>query len=105
MSSSETISTLIVEDSALMRILLSDILKADPKIELLGTAKNGKEGVKKKARLLQPDVIISDMIMPDYDGVYLVEHIMKEIPTPVILLSSLEKNDWVGIRCFAKGCL
>ncbi|WP_375581074.1 chemotaxis-specific protein-glutamate methyltransferase CheB [Marivirga tractuosa] len=102
MSSSKTISTLIVEDSALMRILLSDILKADPNIELLGTAKNGKEGVE-KARLLEPDVIISDMIMPDFDGVYLVEHIMKEIPTPVILLSSLEKNDGLVFDALQKG--
>jgi two-component system chemotaxis response regulator CheB len=102
MSSGKTISTLIVEDSALMRILLSDILKADPEIELLGTAKNGKEGVE-KARFLEPDVIISDMIMPDYDGVYLVENVMREMPTPVILLSSLEKNDGLVFDALQKG--
>jgi len=102
MSSSKNISTLIVEDSAFMRILLSDILKSDPDINLLGTAKNGKEGLE-KARLLGPDVIISDMIMPDYDGVYLVERVMKEIPTPVILLSSLEKNDGLVFDALQKG--
>jgi len=102
MKPEKTISTLIVDDSALMRILLSDILKADPGIELLGTAKNGKDGVE-KARMLDPDVIISDMIMPDYDGVYLVEKVMKEIPTPVILLSSLEKNDGLVFDALQKG--
>lgn len=102
MSAAKKISILIVEDSALMRILLSDIIKADPSIELVGTAKNGKEGID-KARLLMPDVIISDMIMPDYDGVYLVENIMKELPTPVILLSSLEKNDGLVFEALQKG--
>lgn len=102
MSDGRTISTLIVEDSALMRILLADILKADPEIELLGTAKNGKEGVE-RARMLEPDVIISDMIMPDYDGVYLVEQVMKENPTPIILLSSLEKNDGKVFDALQKG--
>jgi two-component system chemotaxis response regulator CheB len=102
MTAKSTISTLVVEDSALMRILLSDILKSDPEIELLGTAKNGKEGVE-KARLLEPDVIISDMIMPDYDGVYLVDRVMKEMPTPVILLSSLEKSDGLVFDALQKG--
>ncbi len=92
MSSLNKISVLVVEDSALMRILLSDIINADESIELVGTAKNGLEGVA-KAQKLRPDVIISDMIMPDYDGLYLVKKIMKENPTPVILLSALEKSN------------
>jgi two-component system chemotaxis response regulator CheB len=85
-----------------MRILLSDILKSDPQIELVGTAKNGKEGVE-KARLLEPDVIISDMIMPDFDGLYLVEKVMQENPTPVILLSSLEKSNGLVFDALQKG--
>ncbi|NER85393.1 MAG: response regulator, partial [Leptolyngbya sp. SIO1D8] len=86
------IRTLLIEDSGLMRIMISDILRSDPEIELMGTAKNGKEGFE-KAKALQPDVVVTDMVMPEYDGLYAVKQIMKEIPTPIILLSSLEKTN------------
>ncbi|MBK6267253.1 chemotaxis-specific protein-glutamate methyltransferase CheB [Marivirga sp. S37H4] len=102
MSSLNKISVLVVEDSALMRILLSDIINADKSIELIGTAKNGLEGVE-KAQKLRPDVIISDMIMPEYDGLYLVKRIMNDNPTPVILLSALDKNNELILDALQKG--
>jgi two-component system chemotaxis response regulator CheB len=42
---------------------------------------------------LKPDVVITDMVMPDYDGLYVVNSVMEKMPVPVILLSSLEKTD------------
>ncbi len=102
MSTTNKISVLVVEDSALMRILLADIINADKGIELIGTAKNGLEGVV-KAQKLHPDVIISDMIMPDYDGLYLVKKIMNENPTPIILLSALEKNNELVFEALQHG--
>ena len=75
-----------------MRILVSDILRGDPQIELAATARNGKEGFE-KTKAMQPDVVITDMVMPEYDGLYAVKQIMKEVPTPIILLSSLEKTN------------
>ena len=86
------IRTLLIEDSSLMRIMVSDILRGDPQIELTGTARNGKEGFE-KTKALHPDVVITDMVMPGYDGLYAVNQIMKEVPTPIILLSSLEKTN------------
>ena len=86
------IRTLLIEDSAFMRIVLSDLLRRDESIELLGTANNGLEGVK-KARLLMPDVIVTDLIMPEYDGLFVVNEVMKERPIPVILLSSIGRAD------------
>ena len=86
------IRTLLIEDSAFMRILLSDLLKRDSYIELVGTAMNGFDGVK-KARQLLPDVIVTDMMMQEFDGLYVVQQVMKERPVPIILLSSLERAD------------
>jgi len=84
------IKTLIIEDSGLMRIMISDALREDPDFHVIGTAKNGQDGAK-KALSLQPDVVVSDMIMPEYDGLYAVKHIMKKSSIPIILLSSLDR--------------
>ncbi len=84
------IKTLLIEDSGLMRIMISDSLRSDPEIALVGTASNGKDGFQ-KVRTLRPDVVVTDMVMPEYDGLYAVKNIMEKLPTPVILLSSLDK--------------
>lgn len=84
------IKTLLIEDSGFMRIFLSDILRKDDRIELVATANNGRDGVE-KAISLKPDVVITDMMMPDYDGLYVVRQLMKEMPVPIILLSTLDR--------------
>lgn len=84
------IKTLLIEDSGLMRIMISDALRADPEIEVIGTANNGHEGVE-KVRDMRPDVVITDMLMPKYDGLYAVKNIMSKTPIPIILLSSLDR--------------
>ncbi len=86
------IKTLLIEDSGFMRILLSDLLRKDQTIEIVATASNGLEGVE-KVKNLKPDVVITDMVMPQYDGLYVVQHLMKEMPLPIILLSSLDRAD------------
>lgn len=78
---------LVVDDSALVRMALSDILtKAG--IEVVGTAKNGKEAVEKTLKL-NPDVITLDIMMPVMDGLTALKMIMERKPTPVIMLSTL----------------
>jgi two-component system chemotaxis response regulator CheB len=93
---------LLIEDSAFMRIVLSDLLRRDESIELLGTATNGLEGVK-KARALLPDVIVTDLVMPGYDGLFVVSEVMKERPVPVILLSSIDRADQMVFNALSKG--
>jgi len=88
----QRIRTLLIDDSAFMRKVIGDIITADAGIELVGTAANGKEGMELAASL-QPDVVITDMVMPEYDGMYVVHAVMKSRPVPVILLSSLEKTN------------
>lgn len=86
------IKTLLIDDSGFMRILLSDLLRKDESIEIVATASNGLDGVEKVKRF-KPDVVITDMVMPDYDGLYVVQKIMKDMPLPIILLSSLDRTD------------
>ena len=86
------IKTLLIEDSGFMRSLLSDILRRDGSIEVIATANNGFEGVE-KVKTLKPDVVITDMVMPQFDGLYVVQQLMKDMPIPIILLSSLDRAD------------
>ncbi len=96
------IGTLLIEDSGLMRIMLSDLLRSDPDIALLGTASNGKDGLL-KARQLKPDVIITDMVMPQMDGLAVVQAVMEQRPVPVILLSALDKENPLVFEALSAG--
>lgn len=88
----EKIRVILVEDSGFMRILISEILRKDASLDLVATANNGKEGVA-KIRELRPDVVVTDMVMPEYDGLYVVKELLNGPSIPVILLSTLERTD------------
>lgn len=85
------IKVLIVDDSIFMRKALESLLSGEPDIEIVGLAKNGKEGVD-MAEQFHPDVITMDIEMPTMDGITALEIIMKKNPTPVIMVSSLTKE-------------
>jgi two-component system chemotaxis response regulator CheB len=89
---SNRIRTVLIDDSAFIRKVISDIIDTDQSIELVGMAHNGQAG-SKMAMELKPDVIITDMVMPEYDGLYVVNSVMSQRPVPIILLSSLEKTN------------
>jgi two-component system chemotaxis response regulator CheB len=87
--SGDKIRVLVVDDSAFMRRIITDMLKSDPYIEVVDTARNGKEGLE-KAKALQPDIITLDVEMPIMNGLETLEELMKLVPVPkVIMLSSL----------------
>jgi len=81
------IRVLVVDDSAFMRKVIPQILQEDADIEIIGTAKDGKEALKKTIEL-KPDVITLDVEMPKLDGLKTLGYIMSEKPTPVIMLSA-----------------
>ncbi|WP_462323611.1 protein-glutamate methylesterase/protein-glutamine glutaminase [Desulfoplanes sp.] len=82
------IRVLVVDDSAFMRKAISTMLDKDPEIQVIGTARNGEEGVE-KVRQLDPDVVTMDIEMPRMDGLTALKHIMMEMPRPVLMISSL----------------
>lgn len=86
-----TIRVLIVDDSALMRKYITEILAEDPEIEVVGCARDGQEAVR-LAGELEPDVITMDINMPRMDGLTALQYIMNTKPVPVIVLSSLAKK-------------
>lgn len=82
----------IVDDSGLMRLVISDIVNSDPELEVIATGTNGKEAVE-LVRNHRPDVLVLDMIMGEYDGNYAIKQIMKFRPIPIIVLSGLNDKD------------
>jgi two-component system chemotaxis response regulator CheB len=86
------IRTLLIDDSAFMRKVIGDIIRSDESLDLVGIANDGREG-STMALELKPDVVITDMVMPEFDGMYVVQSVMEKQPMPIILLSSLEKSD------------
>ena len=82
------IRVLVVDDSAFMRKVLIDYLNSVNGIEVCGFARDGEEALD-KVKELKPDVITLDVSMPKMDGLTALSHIMKENPTPVIMVSSL----------------
>ncbi|MFJ4348169.1 chemotaxis response regulator protein-glutamate methylesterase [Pseudomonas sp. NPDC089401] len=82
------VKVLVVDDSGFFRRRVSEILSADPTIQVVGTATNGREAID-QAMALKPDVITMDYEMPMMDGITAVRHIMQRCPTPVLMFSSL----------------
>lgn len=85
------IRILVVDDSAFMRKVITDMVHLHKNIEVIDTAKNGQEAIE-KVRLLKPDVVTLDIEMPIMDGLTALEKIMETTPLPVIMLSSLTKE-------------
>jgi two-component system chemotaxis response regulator CheB len=82
------IRTLVVDDSWFVITSVKKRLEADPGIEVIGSARDGKEAID-KIRTLKPDVVTLDVIMPEMDGLAVLKQVMSEQPTPVIMLSAL----------------
>ena len=99
------IKVLIVDDSLFMRVLLSDMLNSDPEIEVIDTAKDGIEAVKKIPKG-KPDCITLDLAMPGWDGLTTLKHIMDEYPTPVVIISAYSKKDAdITMKCLHAGAV
>src|SRR5690606_38744551 len=79
---------IVIDDSAFMRCAITRMLTSAPDIEVIGTARNGREGLEMVQRL-RPDVVTLDIEMPEMDGLTALSRIMRDCPTQVIMLSSL----------------
>eukprot|EP01155_Anaeramoeba_flamelloides_P049655 Anaeramoba_flamelloidesc41662_g1_i2.p2 GENE.c41662_g1_i2~~c41662_g1_i2.p2 ORF type:complete len:171 (-),score=23.20 c41662_g1_i2:32-544(-) len=82
------VKVLIVDDSGFFRHRIEEMLRDDARLQVVGTAVNGKEAVDQVKRL-KPDVVTMDVEMPQMNGIEAVRIIMREAPTNVLMLSSL----------------
>ena len=99
------IKVLIVDDSALVRQLLSEILSADPAIEVVGTAQDAYMA-REKIKRFNPDVLTLDVEMPKMDGIQFLRNLMRLRPMPVVMCSSLtERGADVTLDALALGAV
>ncbi len=85
------IRVLIVDDSRLMRDMVSGMLLSDPSIEVVGTAEDPFDA-REKIKLLNPDVMTLDINMPKMDGIEFLKKVMRLRPMPVIMFSTLTQE-------------
>src|ERR1700761_2118803 len=85
------LKVLIVDDSALVRRILTEILSGDPEVEVVGAASDAYMA-RDKIKQLNPDVITLDVEMPKMDGVTFLRNLMRLRPMPVVMVSSLTEH-------------
>ncbi len=101
----EKIRILVVDDSAFMRHVVSGILQSDPRMEVIGAARDGLDALE-QVKALKPDVVTLDVEMPRMDGLQALQRIMSECPTRVVMFSSLTQHHArVTIRALSMGAV
>ncbi len=101
----EPIRVLVIDDSALVRQLLTKILNRDRRIEVVGTAPDPIVA-REKIKQLNPDVLTLDVEMPRMDGITFLEKLMRLRPMPVVMVSSLtEKGADITLQALEIGAI
>jgi two-component system chemotaxis response regulator CheB len=96
---------LIVDDSALMRQLLTRIINSDPMLEVVGTAGDPYDA-REQIKALNPDVLTLDIEMPKMDGLTFLEKLMRGHPMPVVMISSLtDRGAETTLRALSLGAV
>ena len=102
------IRVLLVDDQALMRAGIRTILDAQPDIEVVGEASDGRQGVAEATRLM-PDVICMDVQMPELDGLEATRRIVADpaVRAAVLMLTTFQRDDYLldALRAGASGFL
>ncbi len=82
----DPIRVVVVDDSPTVRELLVAILQASVGIQVVGVGASGEDAVRLTHRL-RPDVVTMDVVMPKMDGLEAAQHIMREVPTPIVIVT------------------
>lgn len=99
------ITVLVVDDSAFMRKMITQMLSSDPEIEVIGTARDGQDALD-KIDYLKPQVISLDIEMPRMDGLSMLNKLMETNPMPVVMVSSLtQKGSEATVKALELGAI
>jgi DNA-binding NarL/FixJ family response regulator len=89
------VRVLIVDDDDLMRAGLRGVLSHDERIDVVGDARDGRDAAY-RTRLLQPDVVLMDVRMPDVDGISATHQVLADFPdVKVVILTTFEQDDYI----------
>ena len=97
---------LVVDDSAFMRRLITQIIDGSPEFHVVGTARNGLDALR-QIHALDPHIVTLDVEMPELDGMQTLGYIMSETPRPVVMLSAAatERGADLTLRCLELGAV
>ncbi len=99
------INVLVVDDSSLMRKMVSEMLNSASNIRVVGTARDGMDAVEKTEKL-RPDVVTMDVEMPRMDGLTALCYIMAKTPVPVVMLTAMDKIEAdLAVKSFEYGAV
>jgi DNA-binding NarL/FixJ family response regulator len=100
-----TIRVLLVDDHPVVRAGLRALLEAEPDLEVVGEADGGVPAIS-LARKLRPNVVVTDLLLPDVDGVAVTQSIRAELPdTQVVVLTSVSEEDASVVRAVRAGAI
>ena len=94
----------VIDDSAYVRKVVREILSRSPFIEVVGTARDGREALDEVERL-DPDVVTCDLIMPELDGVGFVREQMQRRPVPIIIMSVAKETAEAALTALDAGAI
>lgn len=104
-SSRPPTSVLVVDDSAFMRKLVSELVDGSDEFRVIGTARHGLDALQ-KVHALQPDIVTLDIEMPELDGLGALERIMRESPRAVVMLTAASgMGDEMALRALERGAV
>jgi len=99
------INVLVVDDSSLMRRMITEMLDSAVDIRVVGTARDGMDAVEKTEKL-RPDVVTMDVEMPGMDGLTALSCIMAKTPVPVVMLTAMGKIEAdLAVKSFEYGAV
>src|SRR5688572_299019 len=98
------IRVLVVDDSAFVRKVLTQMLSRSPFVEVVGVARDGGEALEKAAQL-SPDVITLDLVMPGIDGLEFLRRQMPLSPIPVVICSISHESGAAALEAFELGAV
>ena len=106
MSSEAPATVLVVDDSAFMRRLITQIIDGSPDFRVVGTARNGLDALR-QIHALDPCIVTLDVEMPELDGLQTLGYIMSETPRAVVMLSAAATDGGADLtlRCLELGAV